>query len=119
MTDKESKYFQTLLDDVHEQFITDVAVGRGIDTGKVRAIADGRVLTGKQAVESGLVDTLGGFAEALSYLGEVCGVPESSKPIERRPSVGWRELLFESAQKRVPGLGALSRRAGLYYLLDM
>jgi protease IV len=119
MTDKEAKYFQALLDDVHEQFIKDVAAGRDIDTGKVRALADGRVLTGRQAVESGLIDTLGGFAEALRYLGEVCGVPESSKPIEKRPSVGWREFLFESAQKSVPGLGAFSRRAGLYYLLDM
>ena len=119
MTDKESKYFQELLDDVHEQFITDVAAGRGVDTAKVRALADGRVLTGRQAVESGLVDTLGGFAEALRYLGDVCGVPESSKPIEKRPAVGWREFLFESAQRRVPGLGAFSRRAGLYYLLDM
>ena len=119
MTDKESKYFQELLDDVHEQFITDVAAGRGVDTAKVRALADGRVLTGRQAAESGLIDTLGGFAEALRYLGDVCGVPESSKPIEKRPAVGWREFLFESAQRRVPGLGAFSRRAGLYYLLDM
>lgn len=119
MTDKESKYFQALLDDVHEQFIADVASGRGIDTAKVRELADGRVLTGRQAAENGLVDTIGGFAEALRYLGEICGVPESSKPIEKRPAVGWRELLFESAQKRVPGLGALSRRAGLYYLLDI
>lgn len=119
MTDKETKYFQALLDDVHKQFIADVAAGRDIDTAKVRALADGRVLTGKQAVESGLVDTLGGFAEALRYLGEICGVPESSKPIEKRPAMGWREFLFESAQRRVPGLGAFSRRAGLYYLLDM
>jgi len=119
MTDKEAKYFQSLLDDVHEQFITDVAAGRGIDTAKVRALADGRVLTGRQAVESGLIDTIGGFNEALRYLGEICGVPESSKPIERRPTVGWRELLFESAQSRIPGLGALTRRAGLYYLLDI
>jgi protease-4 len=119
MTDKETKYFQTLLDDVHDQFITDVAVGRGIDTGKVRELADGRVLTGRQAVASGLVDTLGGFADALRYLGELCDVPESAKPIEKRPAMSWREFLFESAQRRVPGLGAISRRVGLYYLLDM
>jgi protease-4 len=118
MTEKEAKYYQTLLDDIHEQFISDVAAGRNADTGTVRALSDGRVLTGRQAVESGLVDTLGGFSEALSYLGELCGVPESSKPIEKRPAMGWRELLFESAQRHVPGLGALSRRAGMYYLLD-
>jgi len=119
MTEKETKYFQALLDDVHEQFITDVAAGRGLDTAKVRALADGRVLTGRQAVESGLIDTIGGFNEALRYLGEICDVPESSKPIEKRPTVGWREFLFESAQSRIPGFGALSRRAGLYFLLDM
>jgi protease-4 len=119
MTEREARYYQALLDDVHEQFIEDVAAGRGVEADNIRALADGRVFTGRQALAEGLVDTLGGFSEALNYLGKICGVPESSKPIEKRPTVGWRELLFESALKRVPGLGAMSRRAGLYYLLDL
>jgi protease-4 len=119
MTDKEAAYFQELLNDVHEQFVTDVAAGRDIDAEEIRAVADGRVLTGKQAVEQGLIDTLGGFAEALNYLGAVCGIAESVKPIEKKPYTGWRELIMESAQKRIPGLEALSRRAGLYYLFVM
>lgn len=116
MTDKETKYFQEILDDVHEQFILDVAAGRNVDAENLRALADGRVLTGKQAVEHGLVDTLGGYAEALNYLSLLCNIPESNKPIEKKPSSSWRDLLMESAQKRIPGLETLSRRAGLYYL---
>ncbi|MCL2218428.1 MAG: signal peptide peptidase SppA [Chitinispirillia bacterium] len=116
MTDSEKAALQTLLDDVHEQFINDVAAGRQVDTSEVRSIANGMIFTGKQAFEIGLVDTLGGYADALRYLGEICGVPESVKPVEKKPYVGWREWFMESAQRRVPGLETVARPAGLYYL---
>jgi len=116
MNEKESAFWQTLLDDTHEQFITDVAIGRGLDVETVKPLADGRVLTGKQAYESKLVDTLGGYAEAMGYLRELCGIPESVKPLEKKPSTGWREFFMESAQKKLPGVGMVSRPAGLYFL---
>ena len=116
MSDEESNFWQTLLDDTHEQFIQDVAAGRGVDADDIRPLADGRVLTGKQAYESKLIDTLGGYAEAMGYLRNICGIPENVKPVEKRPSTSWRELFLESAQKKLPGLSAVARPAGLYFL---
>jgi protease-4 len=116
MTEAEAKTLQGLLDDTHDQFINDVALGRDIELEDLRPIADGRIFTGRQALGHNLIDTLGGYEDALSYLKLICDVSESTKPIEKKPQPGWKELLAESAQKNIPGLGTLSRPAGLYYL---
>jgi protease-4 len=116
MTEIEAQTLQSLLDDTHEQFISDVADGRGAEPEDIKTLADGRIFTGKQALENNLVDTLGGYEDALSYLKAICGVSESARALEKRQNAGWRELLAETAQKNIPGLGALSRPAGMYYL---
>ncbi|MCL2219874.1 MAG: signal peptide peptidase SppA [Chitinispirillia bacterium] len=116
MTDKEKHALQTLLDDTHDQFIKDVAAGRDVKEAEVKTVANGMIFTGRQAYAMGMIDTLGGYSDALRYLGELCGVPESVKPVEKKPYTGWREILMESAQKKVPGLETVVRPAGLYYL---
>ncbi|MDR0307278.1 MAG: signal peptide peptidase SppA [Chitinispirillales bacterium] len=119
MSDNEAKVLQNLLDNTHEQFINDVAAGRGVEAEVIRKAADGRIFTGKQAYEHGLVDTIGGYAQAIDYLRMICGVPESVKPVEKRQQSGWRELLLESASKNFRGaLGTISRPAGLYFLYE-
>jgi protease-4 len=116
MTEIEAQSLQSLLDDTHEQFISDVAIGRGAEPNDIKTLADGRLFTGKQALENNLVDTLGGYEDALNYLKAICGVSESARALEKRQNTGWRELLAETAQRNIPGLGTLSRPAGLYYL---
>ena len=61
----EKEYLQKLLDDVHEQFIVDVARGRHMLAHKVREVADGRVFTGEIAKNLGLVDKLGDLQDAI------------------------------------------------------
>ena len=116
MTEVEEKYFQTLLDDTHEQFISDVALGRDMLKEEIIPLADGRVFTGRQAYENNLIDTLGGYSEALDYLKALCGIPESVKPIEKKPYSGWREFFMETAQKNIPGIETMTRPSGLYFL---
>ena len=116
MSESEKTFLQRLLDDTHEQFIIDAANGRGVDIDEMRPFADGRILTGRQARESGLIDTLGGYSDALSYLKSISGVPESVKPLIKRQHIGWRELILESLQKNLPGAGMALKPAGLYYL---
>ncbi|MGP1395278.1 MAG: signal peptide peptidase SppA [Inquilinaceae bacterium] len=55
-----------LIDDIYQRFITLVARGRGLSPAQVDAIAQGRVWTGAQALELGLVDRLGGLDAALA-----------------------------------------------------
>ncbi|HEX3020283.1 MAG TPA: signal peptide peptidase SppA, partial [Chitinispirillaceae bacterium] len=64
MSDGETLIIQSLLDDTHNQFIDDVARAREISRDSIKAIADGRIFTGKQAKGLGLVDSLGGYLDA-------------------------------------------------------
>jgi len=61
MQDDERAYFQQILDSIHEQFIKDVAEGRKMPFEQVKKLSDGRIYTGTQAKELGLVDNIGTF----------------------------------------------------------
>ncbi len=75
MSDEARQVVQTLVEQVHEQFIQAVAEGReNLDLELVRLLADGRIYTGQQAVDNGLVDEIGGFREALAAAGELAGI---------------------------------------------
>jgi len=74
MSDTERALFQDMVMDIYDQFLGDVAEGRGLEVDAVRPFADGRVLTGRQAHEAGLVDHLGGFELALERALELAGV---------------------------------------------
>ena len=65
MTPAERAYFQGLIDDMHMQFIQAVADGRHAKEGDIRAIADGKVWTGEQALPMKLVDQISDFEGAV------------------------------------------------------
>ena len=74
MTDYEREYLQELIDDMHDQFVQDVARGRNMDPEAVSVLADGRAMTGRQALNVGLVDLLGGMNEAVELARELAGL---------------------------------------------
>jgi protease-4 len=84
--------------DIYEQFVSYVAAGRHMDIVKVRALADGRVFTGRQALQAGLVDEIGDEHAARVWLAANAGVPESL-PIEKLalPPDPTRAGVFRSA----------------------
>jgi len=63
-----------MIDDIYDQFVETVAEGREMDVETVRELADGRVFTGRQAKELGLVDHMGDLREAVSIAGELAGI---------------------------------------------
>ncbi|MFM2129959.1 MAG: signal peptide peptidase SppA [Pseudomonadota bacterium] len=68
---------RALVMDMYEQFVAMVSERRGLDAAAARALADGRVYTGRQAVANRLVDALGGEAEARDWLAKTRQVPKS------------------------------------------
>lgn len=68
-------YLQALVMDLYDQFVGIVAAGRHMDPAKIRALADGRAYTGRQAAALGLVDELGGEAEAIKWLEQTRHIP--------------------------------------------
>ena len=78
ITDNEKKYFQGLIDDMYVQFVEAVAAGRKLDLQAVRAMADGRVFTGRAAKERKLIDETGNFQDAVDLTAKLAGI--SGKP---------------------------------------
>lgn len=66
-----------VIQDLHAQFVAMVATGRRMEPDRVRVLADGRVFTGRQALEAGLIDAIGGEREARAWLAAERQVPES------------------------------------------
>ncbi len=74
LTDEERAIMQQMVDDIYQQFVDVVAEGRKMKREKVLELADGRIFTGRQAKEHGLVDELGNYYDAIKLTGELAGI---------------------------------------------
>ena len=81
ITDKEREILQNVVDELHRQFIEDTARGRDMDVQNVDALADGRIYTGKKAMELNLIDKLGNFEDSVALAGSLAGIPGEIKPV--------------------------------------
>lgn len=68
LTEEARAALRTVVDDLHAQFVAMVVAARRLPEERVRQLADGGVLTGRQAVGAGLVDAIGGEREARAWL---------------------------------------------------
>ncbi len=84
---------QGLVNDMYDQFVGMVAKGRHMDPAKVRALADGRAYTGRQALGLGLVDAIGGEHEARDWLVSAKGLP-AGLPVEQLSQGGMASHLL-------------------------
>ena len=97
MTAQERAYLQRVVDDVHQQFIDAVAQGRNITPKEARKLADGRVFTGRQALELNLVDEMGGLEDVIVKLGEAAGIQGRPKVVWEEPPKGFMEWLMQGS----------------------
>jgi protease IV len=133
-TDEEWERFQAQLDRVYEEFVGLVADGRGMERQAVDEAARGRVWSGRDALEQGLVDELGGFHVALAGVRELLDIaPDAPIHLVRYPAErtflqllledGWRvgaaTLLLEGASSSalLTALEPAVRRAAALGLL--
>lgn len=90
MSDAERAVLQKFTDDVHAQFIGDVATGRDLSPEAIRRIADGRIFTGEIAEGHGLVDRMGNLEDAIEWAGRLGGIDGKVRavyPPEKKPSI--------------------------------
>lgn len=93
MSPEERAILAALVDDVHAQFIEAVAEARGMSVADVEPLADGRILSGRQAASAGLVDRLGNVEEAIAVAGRMAGL--GSEPRIVRPPREDRDWLLD------------------------
>ncbi len=109
-TPEDIRFLQSVIDNTYGQFIDDILANRKIAKADLLRIADGRVMTGLQARDHGLVDTLGGYAEAERYLASVAKLGENPPLVTEPPTKTRLERFFES-KGDAGSLGSLAQAA--------
>ncbi len=114
LTPEQRAYLMALIMDLHQQFVADVAEARKMPLDAVEKIADGRALTGRQALEAGLVDKLGGLETATATLREMVKLSDKAPllegPEKKLPLLP--RLLGATLQALVTALSDAPQRAG-------
>jgi protease-4 len=125
MTPEDRAYWQALTDRVYRQFVAAVAEGRDLDAGEVAKIADGRVITGEQAKELGLVDALGNFYDAVDLAkkeAKLSGEPRLVYPPDERDRLleqlmsGAAGAVADAVHARIARDARAAQEPGLYFL---
>lgn len=104
MNDEDVRYLQSLMDDVHRQFVRVVEEEREMSHEDALALSDGRVFTGEQAVELNLVDTLGTFEEALQIAAELAGIEGDPAIVKEREKRGFMDRMFGDVGESISDL---------------
>jgi protease-4 len=87
---------QSLVDNVHSQFVRAVAKGRDMDEAVVRKLSDGRIYSGAQAKDLGLVDEFGTLEDAIELAAKQAGVENGPAVYYSRPERDslWDRMFF-------------------------
>jgi protease-4 len=95
MTAEERSLIQGIVDDIYDQFVRTVSENRKIPLSKIVRLADGRVFTGRQAKELGLIDDLGGLQDAVLLAGRLSGMKEKPEIVHgmKKKTTLWRYLM--------------------------
>jgi protease-4 len=104
-TDADRELLQSMIDDVHSQFVKAISEGRKIPVDRLRPYVDGRIFTGRQAQAIGLVDELGTFNDAIAYAAKVTGLGDNPDLYFPEPeNDDFIERLIQGAASRYLGI---------------
>jgi protease IV len=95
MTSEERSLIQGIVNDVYDQFVKTISENRRIPLSKIVQLADGRIFTGRQAKELGLIDELGGLQDAILLAGRLSGMTEKPEIIYgmKKKKTFWKYLI--------------------------
>lgn len=113
MTEEEKTLWKNITTETYEEFVAVVAQARNLPLEEVRTIADGRVYTGRQALELGMVDEVGRLDDAISKAAELGGIEGEPRVIELRSMPTLFDLMrgFQ-ARSQVPSFEEILGWAG-------
>jgi len=105
MSPEGREILQSLVDNVHGQFVAAVAKGRGMNEAQVRKLADGRVYSGAQAKDLGLIDQFGTLDDAIELAARRAGIEGEPAVYYSRPEQEhwWERMFMGVFGRRLPG----------------
>lgn len=112
LSDEHRAYFQELIQAMHEQFVEIIATGRKLDKESVQKMANGKVYTGQQALDLGLVDVLGSQDAALEWLAQECKIPATQPLFKKKDKTSW---LMEQLETLLDLNLALKHRQPMFF----
>ena len=120
LTLADRELLQGMIDDVHSQFVTAISEGRNIPIDRLQPFVDGRIFTGQQALDAGLIDELGSLSDAVRHAGNAVGLGDDPKVIYPQPEEkSIYERLIQGAASRYLGISLTPQiSAGPQYLWD-
>ena len=101
-TEEDKALWEAITEEIFTEFVQVVADGRSMGEDDVRAIADGRVCTGSQALEMGLVDNLGYLSDVIDRAAELGGIEGEPRIIEYGGGTSFLEALGASFNRPGP-----------------
>jgi protease-4 len=106
MTPEDKAYLQGLLDNIYQQFLNDVAHNRKIPLAKLKTLTEGRVYTGEEAKQLGLVDEFGNLPDAIERAGRLGGIKGKVKAVyaQKEGLSFLRLLLGQEAEESLTNL---------------
>jgi protease-4 len=104
-TAEDRRYYQELVDDVYDQFISAVAEARSMDKETVKKLSDGRVYTGRQALELGLIDHLGTMEDGIEDLTRQLNLKEKPSIIRpKKEKITFYDVVFGDISRWIGSL---------------
>jgi protease-4 len=113
LQDKEEELLRSSIEKIYDTFISHVSEGRNMSREAVDAIGQGRVWSGANALENGLVDVYGGLTRAIEIAAEMCGAEKYrvvELPVLEDPLQLFLKGLSDNARSRM-----LKKELGEYY----
>lgn len=101
LTEVERRIVQTSVEKGYETFISKVSEGRGMSPEDVKAVASGRVWTGNQAIEKGLVDVLGGLDDTIELAAQRINAGDDYRVVYYPQKKPWFEQLMNDFGENV------------------
>jgi protease-4 len=121
LTTEEEAILQSIIDDSYNQFVAAVVTSRELPEATVRSLADGRIYSGQQALNAGLIDEIGTFDTAIERASSLANI--SNPTIVEYKDQSLFALLFSSV-KNVSPTAQLNQivpttKFGIYYLMSL
>ena len=118
LTDAEKAIWQKRTEEVYDAFTSKAAEGRNMTVDNIKQVASGRVWTGTQAKERGLVDVLGSFEDAVKIAANAAGVQDDYR-VRFFPQYtpGFLEQLVEQFDEEEAQAEAMKKQLGEHYYL--